>query len=160
MLWIYIYIYIYVYILGCPEAIDLLNQPCRDWTVRKAVGKFWGNWSGRGLNLLPLAQRTSRCFFTSASLCAKTWVLPMELGGSWCYRSLWNQIDFPTPCKSSKLRLLDAEIIRGHRSPHSMYIAFLAIKLISSIGFLKNICIRLTEMSSVKLNEIRVANAW
>ena len=25
--------------LGCPEAIDLLGQLCRDWTVRKAVGK-------------------------------------------------------------------------------------------------------------------------
>ena len=42
----------------CPEAIDLLGQPCRGWTVRKAVGKFWGNWSGQGLNLLPLHDQT------------------------------------------------------------------------------------------------------
>ena len=33
---------------GCPEAIDLLGQPCRGWMVRKAVGKCWGNLSGRG----------------------------------------------------------------------------------------------------------------
>ena len=42
--------------LGCPEAIDFLGQPYKGWEVRKAVGKFWGNWSGRGSNLLPLAQ--------------------------------------------------------------------------------------------------------
>ena len=31
--------------LGYPEAINLLGQPCRGWTARKAVGKCWGNWS-------------------------------------------------------------------------------------------------------------------
>ena len=28
--------------LGCPKAINLLGQPCGGWTVRKAVGKFFG----------------------------------------------------------------------------------------------------------------------
>ena len=73
---------------------DLLGQPCRGWSVRKAVGKFRGNWSGRRLNLLPLAQRSKQVVF-----CAKTWVLPMELGGSWCYAAFadpfWNQLGLP-----------------------------------------------------------------
>ena len=45
-------------LLGCLEVLDLLGQPYRGWIVRKAIGKFWGNWSGRGLNLLPLGQRS------------------------------------------------------------------------------------------------------
>ena len=51
--------------------VGLKNQSgCSDWTVRKAVGKFWGNWSGRGSNLLPLAQRSKQAVFhLSCSLC-------------------------------------------------------------------------------------------
>ena len=33
----------------------------------------------------PSTEKQADGFFTSAELCAKTWVLPMELGGSWCY---------------------------------------------------------------------------
>ena len=59
-----------VLFFGCPEAIDLLGQLCRDWTIRKAVGKGWGNWSGRGSNLLPLAQRSKQVVFhLCCSLC-------------------------------------------------------------------------------------------
>ena len=60
----------FFFFLGCPEAIDLLGQLCRDRTVRKAVGKGWGNWSGRGLSLLPLAQRSKQVVFhLCCSLC-------------------------------------------------------------------------------------------
>ena len=52
------------FFLGCPEAIDLLGQLCRNWTVRKAVEKRWGNWSGRGSNLVPLAQRSKQVVFS------------------------------------------------------------------------------------------------
>ena len=62
--------YFFFFFLGCPEAIDLLGQLCRDRTVRKAVGKGWGNWSGRGSNLLPLAQRSKQVVFhLCCSLC-------------------------------------------------------------------------------------------
>ena len=37
----------------------------------------------------PYHREESSWFFLSAALCAKTWVLPMELGGSWCYCGLW-----------------------------------------------------------------------
>ena len=93
------------FFFGCPKTINLLGRPCRSWTIRNAVGKFWGKWSGR----VSKHRETSRWFFTSAALCGNTWVLPMELGGSWCYRGL------STPCESSKSRLPDAEITRGRR---------------------------------------------
>ena len=52
-------------------------------TMRNRISQRWGSWSHRGLNLLPQSRReASRWFFTSAALCAKTWVLPMELGGT------------------------------------------------------------------------------
>ena len=36
-------------LFGCPKAIDLLGQPCWGWTVRKAVGKFFGQLVRLGL---------------------------------------------------------------------------------------------------------------
>ena len=53
----------YPVFFGCPEAITLLGQPCSGWTVRKAVGNFWGNWSVRGSNLPRLAQRSKQVVF-------------------------------------------------------------------------------------------------
>ena len=44
-----------------------------------------------GLEPATLRKKKQACrwFFTSAVFCAKTWVLPMELGGIWCYPGLW-----------------------------------------------------------------------
>ena len=56
-------------------------------SLRGAVGKVGVAGPAGARTCNPWHREASRCFFfTSAALCAKTWVLPMELGGSWCYR--------------------------------------------------------------------------
>ena len=57
-------------------------------------------------------------FFLSVALCAKTGVLTMESGGSWCYRKplagpWWYQSALPTRCKSTNSKLPNTEITRG-----------------------------------------------
>ena len=68
--------------LWCPEAMD----PTRAQTLTKG-----GRWQGLGYLVrpglepaTPNTDRVSRWFLLSVALCAKTGVLPMELGGSWC----------------------------------------------------------------------------
>ena len=39
----------------------------------------------------------------------------------------WNQLGLPTPCKSSKSRLPDAEITRGRRSPRLLFMYFVTV---------------------------------
>ena len=54
-------------------------------SLRGAVGKVGVAGPAWARTCNPKHREASRWFFTSAALCAKTWVLPMELGGSWCY---------------------------------------------------------------------------
>ena len=39
LFFVFCFLFFVFLFFGCPEAIDLLGQHCRDWTVRKAVGK-------------------------------------------------------------------------------------------------------------------------
>ena len=57
---------------------------------------LWRPWASVGdgspaeaRTCYPQHREASRWFCLSAAFCAKTWVLPIELGGSWSYRGLW-----------------------------------------------------------------------
>ena len=66
----------------------------------------------------PSHREESRWFFTSAALYAKTWVLPMELVGSFCYHGPCLFPNGTSPCKFTKYRIPDAEITKGRRFHH------------------------------------------
>ena len=55
-------------------------------SLRGAVGKVGIAGPAGARTCYRQYREASRWFFTSAALCAKTWVLPKELGGSWCHR--------------------------------------------------------------------------
>ena len=102
----------FCFLFGCPEAIDLLGQPCRGWTVRKVVGKCWDNWSSRGLNLLPEEQRSKQmAFVLRLGSCQWNWVVT---GATAAFD--WSLlVPIRPPCKSTKSRLPDPEITMGRR---------------------------------------------
>ena len=53
-----------IYFLKIPNwAIDPIRALLQSAHNRGAVGKGWGNWSCRGSNLLPLAQRSKHVVF-------------------------------------------------------------------------------------------------
>ena len=59
-----------------------------DRSIWKAEGKCWGKWSGRGSNLLPLAQRSKQVVFHfCCSLCLKLGSCKWNVG-SWYFRGL------------------------------------------------------------------------
>ena len=80
----------------------------------------WGNCSGRGSNLIPFPWQADG-FLLNAALCAKTSVMPVEMGKGSCYRRLAGPRQYrsslPTPCKDNKSRLPNAETTKGRRSP-------------------------------------------